>query len=58
MRRSVLSKMGSYISAQGSFCDHVALARNIAAEGFKVLRFDGAEVLRVRMYEGMVKILQ
>ena len=34
-RRSVLSKMEGYVSAQGSFCDDVTLARNIAAEGLR-----------------------
>ncbi len=52
-RRSVLSEMGGYISAKGSFCDDVTLARNIAAEGFKVGFLDGSQVLKVRMYEGM-----
>jgi len=51
-RRSVLAQMGGYISARGSFCDDVTLARNIAAQGFKVGFLDGAKVLKVRMYEG------
>ena len=57
-RRSVLSKMEGYVSAQGSFCDDVTLARNIAAEGFKVGFLDGSLVLPVRMYEGMVETWQ
>ena len=57
-RRSVLSKMEGYVSAQGSFCDDVTLARNIAAEGFKVGFLDGSLVLSVRMYEGMVETWQ
>jgi len=57
-RRSVLSKMEGYISAKGSFCDDVTLARNVAAEGFKVGFLDGAQVLQVRMYEGMVETWQ
>ena len=57
-RRSVLSKMEGYVSAKGSFCDDVTLARNIAAEGFKVGFLDGAQVLQVRMYEGMVETWQ
>lgn len=54
-RRSVLSEMGGYISAKSSFCDDVTLARNIAAQGYKVGFLDGAEVLKVRMYEGMAE---
>ena len=57
-RRSVLSKLEGYVSAQGSFCDDVTLARNIAAEGFKVGFLDGSLVLSVRMYEGMVETWQ
>ena len=51
-RRSVLAQVGGYISARSSFCDDVTLARNIAAQGFKVGFLDGAKVLQVRMYEG------
>ncbi|MDE5121309.1 MAG: glycosyltransferase family 2 protein [Trichodesmium sp. St19_bin1] len=57
-RRSVLSKMRGYVSAKGSFCDDVTLARNVAAEGFKVGFLDGSLVLPVRMYEGMVETWQ
>ena len=57
-RRSVLSEVGGYSSAKGSFCDDVTLARNIAAQGFKVGFLDGAEVLQVRMYEGMAETWQ
>ncbi len=51
-RRSVLAKVSGYTSAKGSFCDDVTLARQIAAQGFKVGFLDGAKVLKVRMYEG------
>ena len=51
-RRSVLAQVGGYTSARNSFCDDVTLARNIAAQGFKVGFWDGAKVLKVRMYEG------
>jgi len=54
-RRSVLAAVGGYSSARGSFCDDVTLARNIAAAGFKVGFWDGAKVLKVRMYEGAVE---
>lgn len=52
-RRSVLEKVGGYSSAKNSFCDDVTLARNIAKEGFKVGFLDGANVLTVRMYDGL-----
>lgn len=51
-RRSVLKQLDGYSSARSSFCDDVTLARNIAAKGFKVGFWDGAKVLKVRMYEG------
>ncbi|MBG1269276.1 2'-O-glycosyltransferase CruG [Nostoc sp. WHI] len=54
-RRSVLAAVGGYSSASGSFCDDVTLARNIAAQGYKVGFLDGAKVLRVRMYEGAME---
>ena len=54
-RRSVLTAVNGYTSAKGSFCDDVTLARNIAAEGFKVGFLDGAKVLKVRMYEGALE---
>lgn len=57
-RRSVLAEVGGYISAKWSFCDDVTLARNIAAQGFKVGFLDGSQVLKVRMYEGMAETWQ
>ncbi len=54
-RRSVLAAVGGYTSARSSFCDDVTLARNIAAQGFKVGFLDGAKVLKVRMYEGAME---
>lgn len=54
-RRSVLAAVGGYGSARRSFCDDVTLARNIAAQGAKVGFLDGANVLKVRMYDGMVE---
>ncbi|MGB3512384.1 MAG: 2'-O-glycosyltransferase CruG [Microcoleaceae cyanobacterium] len=54
-RRSVLAEVGGYSSAKSSFCDDVTLARNIAAQGFKVGFMDGSQVLKVRMYEGMAE---
>lgn len=57
-RRSVLAQLGGYTSAKGSFCDDVTLARNVAAQGFKVGFLDGAKVLKVRMYEGAAQTWQ
>jgi dolichol-phosphate mannosyltransferase len=54
-RRSVLLKLGGYASAASSFCDDVTLARNAARQGYKVGFLDGAKVIRVRMYAGMVE---
>ncbi|RMG06849.1 MAG: glycosyltransferase [Cyanobacteria bacterium J055] len=51
-RRSVLEKLEGYVSAKGSFCDDVTLARYAASRGFKVGFLDGAKVLKVRKYEG------
>jgi dolichol-phosphate mannosyltransferase len=52
-RRSLLVALGGYSSARGSFCDDVTLARNAAQVGAKVGFLDGANLLKVRMYEGM-----
>ncbi len=54
-RRSVLTAVNGYTSASASFCDDVTLARNIAAQGFKVGFLDGAKVFKVRMYEGAME---
>jgi dolichol-phosphate mannosyltransferase len=54
-RRAVLEQLGGYTSAAGSFCDDVTLARNAARQGFKVGFLDGAKVIRVRMYVGIME---
>ncbi|MBE9004162.1 glycosyltransferase family 2 protein [Fortiea sp. LEGE XX443] len=54
-RRSVLAAVGGYTSASSSFCDDVTLARYIAAQGYRVGFLDGANVLKVRMYEGALE---
>ncbi len=51
-RRSQLVAVGGYTVARRSFCDDVTLARAIAVQGAKVAFLDGANVLKVRMYEG------
>ena len=51
-KRDVLTQVDGYTSARRSFCDDVTLARHIAAQGAKVGFLDGANVLKVRMYEG------
>lgn len=52
-RRSLLEKLGGYAIAKSSFCDDVTLARYAAQEGAKVGFWDGAFLLKVRMYEGL-----
>lgn len=54
-RRSVLASVQGYLKASSSFCDDVTLARYIASQGFKVGFLDGAELLKVRMYEGALE---
>lgn len=57
-RRSVLAAVGGYESAASSFCDDVTLARHIAKQGYKVGFLDGAQLLKVRMYEGALQTWQ
>ncbi|MGB3786446.1 MAG: 2'-O-glycosyltransferase CruG [Phormidesmis sp.] len=54
-RRSVLEKLDGYSCAASSFCDDVTLVREAARRGFKVGFLDGAEVISVRMYEGIAE---
>lgn len=54
-RRSLLVKLAGYSSARSSFCDDVTLARNAAKLGAKVGFLDGANLLKVRMYEGALE---
>lgn len=54
-RRSILQQVDGYSSARRSFCDDVTLARNIAAHGARVGFLDGANLLKVRMYEGALE---
>jgi dolichol-phosphate mannosyltransferase len=54
-RRSLLFQLEGYTHAKGSFCDDVTLARYAASLGAKVGFLDGAQVLKVRMYEGMAE---
>lgn len=54
-RRALLAALGGYSSARNSFCDDVTLARNAARIGAKVGFLDGANVLKVRMYEGALE---
>jgi dolichol-phosphate mannosyltransferase len=51
-RRQLLEQLGGYTSARLSFCDDVTLARQAAKAGAKVGFWDGAQLLKVRMYEG------
>jgi dolichol-phosphate mannosyltransferase len=54
-RRSTLMQLKGYTIARGSFCDDVTLARYAAAQGAKVGFLDGANILKVRMYEGALE---
>ncbi len=54
-RRTVLAELKGYSCAASSFCDDVTLVRAAARLGFKVGFLDGAEVISVRMYEGMAE---
>lgn len=58
VRREVLSALGGYSAAKGSFCDDVTLARYAARQGYRVGFLDGAKVIQVRMYEGMKETWQ
>ena len=51
-RRSLLVKLGGYETVAQSFCDDVTLVRQAAQQGAKVGFLDGANLLKVRMYEG------
>ena len=53
IRRSLLAQLGGYSSARRSFCDDVTLARHAARQGARVGFLDGANLLQVRMYEGV-----
>lgn len=58
VRREVLSALGGYSAAKGSFCDDVTVARYAASQGYRVGFLDGAKVIQVRMYEGMKETWQ
>ncbi|WP_008317119.1 2'-O-glycosyltransferase CruG [Leptolyngbya sp. PCC 6406] len=51
-RRTLLESLEGYTSARQSFCDDVTLARYAAQQGARVGFWDGALLLKVRMYEG------
>ena len=51
-RRELLDQLGGYTVASRSFCDDVTLARYAAQNGARVGFWDGALLLKVRMYEG------
>ncbi len=54
-RRAVLDAVGGYACARNSFCDDVTLARHVAKAGFRVQMLDGAQLIKVRMYEGVAE---
>lgn len=53
VKRQVLETVKGYTCASNSFCDDVTLARYIASQGYKVGFADGANIIKVRMYEGL-----
>ncbi|MEO0406092.1 MAG: 2'-O-glycosyltransferase CruG [Cyanobacteria bacterium P01_A01_bin.135] len=55
-RRSLLEQLGGYESARRSFCDDVTLARRAAEAGARVGFWDGANLLKVRMYDGVAEL--
>ncbi|MFZ9737567.1 MAG: 2'-O-glycosyltransferase CruG [Prochlorotrichaceae cyanobacterium] len=57
-RRSLLVEMEGYSGAAQSFCDDVTLVRQAAQRGAKVGFLDGANLLKVRMYEGLQETWQ
>lgn len=54
-RRTLLEALDGYTSARASFCDDVTLARYAAETGARVGFWDGANLLKVRMYEGALE---
>ena len=50
IRRAVLESVGGYESVAGSFCDDVAIARRLAANGARVGFLDGSDLIDVLMY--------
>lgn len=54
-RRELLQQLDGYTAAHRSFCDDVTLARHAARHGAKVGFWDGALLLKVRMYEGLLE---
>lgn len=54
-RRKVLKELNGYTCAASSFCDDVTLVREAARRGYKVGFLDGADVISVRMYEGIAE---
>ncbi|NJL46804.1 MAG: glycosyltransferase family 2 protein [Leptolyngbyaceae cyanobacterium SM2_5_2] len=56
VRRSLLASLDGYQAARSSFCDDVTLARYAAVQGARVGFWDGSQLLRVRMYEGMAEV--
>ena len=53
-RRSALEQLDGYRCAATSFCDDVTLVREAARQGLMVGFLDGAKVISVRMYEGII----
>lgn len=54
-RRSLLEQINGFTTARTSFSDDVTLVRHAATLGARVAFWDGAKVLKVRMYEGALE---
>lgn len=54
-RREILVNLGGYTSARRSFCDDVTLARALARQGARVGFQDGAQLIKVRMYDSALE---
>ncbi|HEX9799791.1 MAG TPA: glycosyltransferase family 2 protein [Thermoanaerobaculia bacterium] len=53
LRRAALERAGGFDAVAGEPLDDVALARRLAAHGFRVGFWRGRDALTVRMYEGL-----
>ena len=55
VRRAALLAAGGYAHAAGHMTDDAALARGLAAQGWRVAFRDGTDLVDVRMYESAVE---
>lgn len=55
MKRQLLVQAGGHTAARRSFCDDITQARALAAAGARVGFFDGARLIKVRMYSSALE---